>query len=121
MLARLRFLGLRIAIDDFGTGYSSLSSLRDMPVDTLKIDKSFIDGIALSPESARLAQTIIHLANDLGLGTVAEGAENLEQVQMLHSLGCQLVQGYYFSKPVPALDLERLLKDGAGVNVGVGG
>lgn len=119
VLARLRLQRLSIAIDDFGTGYSSQSSLRDMPVDTLKIDKSFIDGIALTRESARLVQTIIHLANDLGLGTVAEGAEKLDQVHMLRSLGCQLVQGYYFSKPVPAPDLERLLRDGIGATTSI--
>ena len=121
VLKRLRRLGVRVAIDDFGTGYSSLSSLRDMPVDTLKIDKSFIDDIAGSAGSARLAQTIIHLANDLGLGTVAEGAEALEQVEVLRGLGCQLVQGYYFSRPVPAPDLEQLLGTGVGASARVRG
>jgi len=121
LLARLRLQGLRIAIDDFGTGYSSLSSLRDMPIDTLKIDKSFIDGIALNRGSARLAQTIINLAKDLGLGIVAEGAEKSEQVRMLRSLGCELVQGYYFSRAVPVPDLERLLRDGIAVSTIVAG
>jgi EAL domain-containing protein (putative c-di-GMP-specific phosphodiesterase class I) len=119
LLARLRQHGLKIAIDDFGTGYSSLSSLRDMPIDTLKIDKSFIDGIALSRDSARLTQTVIHLAVDLGLGIVAEGAEKLEQVEVLRSLGCDLVQGYFFSRPVPVAELERLLREGIGVTTSV--
>ena len=110
VLDRLRALGVRIALDDFGTGYSSLSSIRDMPIDILKIDKSFIDNIASSPEAVCLTQTIIRLANDLGLATIAEGAETIEQVEMLRDLGCRLVQGYYFSKPVPAAELGPLLR-----------
>jgi len=90
-----------------------------MPIDTLKIDKSFIDGIALSRDSARLTQTVIHLAVDLGLGIVAEGAEKLEQVEVLRSLGCDLVQGYFFSRPVPVAELERLLREGIGVTTSV--
>ena len=112
VLDRLRALGVRIALDDFGTGYSSLSSIRDMPIDILKIDKSFIDNIASSPEAVCLTQTIIRLANDLGLATIAEGAETIEQVEMLRDLGCRLVQGYYFSKPVPAAELGPLLRKG---------
>jgi diguanylate cyclase (GGDEF)-like protein len=119
VLERLRLLGIRIALDDFGTGYSSLSSIRDMPIDILKIDKSFIDNIASSPEAVCLAQTIIGLANDLGLATIAEGAETLEQVEVLRDLGCKLVQGYYFSKPVPAPELERVLRNGIGVAANV--
>jgi diguanylate cyclase (GGDEF)-like protein len=121
VLRRLRLLGITIALDDFGTGYSSLSSLRDMPIDVLKIDKSFIDNIATSAEAACLTQTIIHLANDLGLATVAEGAETLEQVEMLRDLGCGLVQGYYFSKPVPAPELELMLQNGTAVLAAVMG
>ena len=112
VLDRLRALGVRIALDDLGTGYSSLSSIRDMPIDILKIDKSFIDNIASSPEAVCLTQTIIRLANDLGLATIAEGAETIEQVEMLRDLGCRLVQGYYFSKPVPAAELRPLLRKG---------
>jgi diguanylate cyclase (GGDEF)-like protein/PAS domain S-box-containing protein len=119
ILARLRALGLSIALDDFGTGYSSLSAIREMPIDVLKIDKSFIDHIASSPEAACLTQTIIRLADDLGLATIAEGAERVEQVEMLRLLGCKLVQGYYFSRPVPAPELGRMLKDGAGLRAWV--
>jgi EAL domain-containing protein (putative c-di-GMP-specific phosphodiesterase class I) len=115
VLKRLRLLGIKVAIDDFGTGYSSLSTLRDIPVDTLKIDKSFIDDIANSLDAARLVQTIVHLANDMGLATVAEGVEALDQVEVLRGLGCQLMQGYYFSGPLPAPDLERLL--GTGIEI----
>ena len=123
VLERLRAMGTRIALDDFGTGYSSLSSIREMPIDILKIDKSFIDNIASSAEAVSLTQTIIHLANDLGLTTIAEGAEELEQVEILRHLGCQLVQGYYFSKPVPAAELQaslRLACQGDGVTVVTG-
>jgi diguanylate cyclase (GGDEF)-like protein/PAS domain S-box-containing protein len=112
VLARLRALGISIALDDFGTGYSSLSTVREMPIDILKIDKSFIDDIASSAEAACLTQTIIRLADDLGLATIAEGAETIEQVEMLRLLGCKRVQGYYFSRPVPAPELERLLDNG---------
>jgi EAL domain-containing protein (putative c-di-GMP-specific phosphodiesterase class I) len=119
VLERLRALGMRIALDDFGTGYSSLSSIREMPIDILKIDKSFIDNIATSPEAVCLAQTIIRLANDLGLATIAEGAEKVEQVEMLRDLGCKFVQGYYFFRPVPGPELERVLKNGTDVSAKV--
>jgi diguanylate cyclase (GGDEF)-like protein/PAS domain S-box-containing protein len=119
VLERLRALGMRIALDDFGTGYSSLSSIREMPIDILKIDKSFIDNIATSPEAVCLAQTIIRLANDLGLATIAEGAEKVEQVEMLQDLGCKFVQGYYFFRPVPGPELERVLKNGTDVSAKV--
>lgn len=110
VLSELRRIGVKIAIDDFGTGYSALSSLRDMPVDVLKIDKSFVDHIADSAEAAHLVQMILQLAHDFRISTVAEGAENVRQVQMLRAMGCSFVQGYYFSKPLPESELEIVLQ-----------
>jgi predicted signal transduction protein with EAL and GGDEF domain len=104
-LAELDALGVRLAIDDFGTGYSSLSYLRRLPVDSLKIDKSFIDEVASSPDAAALTHAIINLATTFELATVAEGIERLDQLQRLCELGCQSGQGYYFAKP---LDEEQL-------------
>lgn len=109
-LRELRKLGVKIAIDDFGTGYSSLGSLREMPVDVLKIDKSFVDNIADSAESVHLVRMILELAHNLGVATVAEGAEEADQVQILRAMGCQSVQGYYFSKPVPLQAIEALVQ-----------
>jgi diguanylate cyclase (GGDEF)-like protein len=109
-LLRLKEMGIRISIDDFGTGYSSLRSLGDMPVDILKIDKSFVDHIVRSPESARLVRMILQLATDLGMRTVAEGVEELNQLEALREMGCHLIQGYYFSKPLPAGELQTLLQ-----------
>ena len=111
LLVQLRRTGVKIAIDDFGTGYSSLRSLRDMPVDILKIDKSFVDHIAISSESARLVRMILQLANDFHMYTVAEGVEDLSQVQILQTMGCRSIQGYHFSKPIPAAELETLLQE----------
>lgn len=110
LLDELRGTGVQIAIDDFGTGYSSLKSLRDMPVNILKIDKSFIDPVVSSPESARLVQMILHLAQDLGLRTVAEGVEDRLQLETLQKMGCHLIQGYYFSRPLPVNELQALLQ-----------
>ncbi len=104
-LAELDALGVRLAIDDFGTGYSSLSYLRRLPVDSLKIDKAFIDEVASSPDAAALTHAIINLATTFGLASVAEGIERLDQLQRLRELGCQHGQGYYFAKP---LDEEQL-------------
>ncbi len=100
-LHQLKAAGVRLAIDDFGTGYSSLSSLRDLPVDELKIDKSFIDGIATGADAAGVVQAIIRLARTLNLDTVAEGVEDDDQLHELHALGCGRVQGFRFSKPLP--------------------
>jgi EAL domain-containing protein (putative c-di-GMP-specific phosphodiesterase class I) len=112
LLNRIRGTDVQIAIDDFGTGYSSLKSLGEMPVDVLKIDKSFIDQVVSSPESARLVQMILHLAKDLGMRTVAEGVEDRTQLETLQDMGCHLIQGYYFSKPVPLKELQTLLQVG---------
>ena len=107
---RLKELGVRIAIDDFGTGYSSLASLKKLPIDCLKVDQLFIRGMVEDPESATLVGTIIGLAKALGLHVVAEGVENEQEVQILTGLGCDIVQGYYFSRPVTADEIPALLE-----------
>ena len=101
-LRALRSLGVTIAIDDFGTGFSSLSYLARLPVDTLKIDRSFITDMTASPEGLSLVSTIINLAHSLKLNVVAEGVETEEQARLLRLLGCDEMQGFLFSKPVPA-------------------
>jgi diguanylate cyclase (GGDEF)-like protein len=110
-LTVLKARGVRLAVDDFGTGYSSLSSLHNLPVDTLKIDKSFIDGVAHGAEGAGVVNAIIGIAQTLRLGTVAEGVEDRDQVQQLEQLGCQQLQGFCFSKPLPADLVVALLRD----------
>ncbi|TML86062.1 MAG: EAL domain-containing protein [Actinobacteria bacterium] len=109
-LHALKSLGVRLAIDDFGTGYSSLSSLRQLPVDTLKIDKAFIDGVTTGVEAAGLVQAIVRLAGTLELRTIAEGVERRDQVDRLEELGCSEVQGYHFSRPLAPDDVEAFLK-----------
>jgi len=104
-LHALKALGVQLAIDDFGTGYSSLSYLQRFPVDTLKIDKSFVDGVAGGGSDAALAKTIIALGDALGLRTVAEGIEHAEQWEQLAALGCAYGQGYLFARPLAAAAL----------------
>jgi diguanylate cyclase (GGDEF)-like protein len=108
-LQAIRALGLTIAIDDFGTGFSSLSYLSKLPVDTLKIDRSFVSDMTLTPEGLALISTIINLAHALKLKVVAEGVETEEQARLLRLLNCDEMQGYLFSKPVPAAQFEALL------------
>jgi diguanylate cyclase (GGDEF)-like protein/PAS domain S-box-containing protein len=108
-LTTLKALGVRIAVDDFGTGYSSLGSLQHLPVDTLKIDKSFVDGVTSGTQGAGVVHAIIGIARMLQLGTVAEGVEHDEQVHRLGELGCEQLQGYCFSKPLPADQVIGLL------------
>ena len=101
VLAHLKTLGVRIAIDDFGTGYSSLGSLKHLPIDCLKIDHTFVRDMATNSQDAVLLGTIMSLGHALNFDIVAEGVEELEQVQILQGLDCDLVQGYFFSRPVP--------------------
>ncbi|HUF20263.1 MAG TPA: EAL domain-containing protein, partial [Burkholderiales bacterium] len=109
-LNRLRELGVRVAVDDFGTGYSSLSSIKRLPIDTIKIDRAFIRDIPGNAEDKALTQAIIAMGKTLNLTTVAEGVETREQFDFLHANGCDQFQGFYFSRPVDAIETEALLR-----------
>ncbi len=109
VLAQLKELGVRLSIDDFGTGYSSLSRLRRLPVDTLKIDRAFISNMDVDRENREIVRAIIGLAHNLGLKVVAEGPETQEHVTLLKNLGCDMAQGYFFSRPVDHVAITKLL------------
>lgn len=109
VLEEIRSKGFKISMDDFGTGYSSLSLLTQMPLDTLKIDKSFVDKVCTGSERDFIViKHIITLAKELGFACLAEGAEFKNQVERLHSLGCEAIQGFYYSKPIPIEEYEKL-------------
>ena len=112
MLAALKRLGVRVAIDDFGTGYSSLSYLSRFPIDALKIDRSFVSEVATDQQHALLAKAVISLGHSLRLKVVAEGVETAAQLDFLHHHGCDEVQGFFFSKAVPADEFEVMLHRG---------
>jgi diguanylate cyclase (GGDEF)-like protein/PAS domain S-box-containing protein len=112
VLQALRSRGIRIAVDDFGTGYSSLGSLRSLPIDVLKIDRSFVVGVE-SPAEAPLTETLLRLGRVLGLKTIAEGVETEAQAQALVAMGCRFAQGYLFARPLPPTELEGLLRRSA--------
>jgi len=116
VLNRLRAMGVRMAIDDFGTGYSSLNYLKQFPVDTLKIDQSFIQNLPDNNDDAQITRTIISMAHNLGLGVIAEGVETKEQLEFLQQIDCEEVQGFYFSKPVPAKTLIDNIKNNRQIN-----
>ncbi len=111
VLRELRSLGVSISIDDFGTGYSSLAYLRSFPIDTLKIDGSFIQAMVGDPQSAAIVRSVIDLAHHLKLGTVAEGVETEEQAAVLRRASCDRIQGYLISRPLPAPEATRLLRE----------
>ena len=115
-LKQLRELGVKLSIDDFGTGYSSLSYLRRFPIDQLKIDRSFVNDLAVNSDDAAIIAAIASLARSLNLDVVAEGVETVEQARLLAKQGCYIMQGYFFSKPLPAEELTPLLAQGAAFN-----
>ena|SRR5205085_5172610 len=118
ILAMLQSMGVRLSVDDFGTGYSSLIHLRQLPVDEIKIDKSFVTGMATNDADAAIVRTVIDLAHNLGKQVCAEGVEDEETWKMLCDLGCDLAQGYWFSRPLPADELMRWLIENAwGLNI----
>ncbi|CAN5854846.1 hypothetical protein BH20ACI4_BH20ACI4_28020 [soil metagenome] len=111
MLKQLREIGVQLSIDDFGTGYSSLSYLHRFPINTLKIDRSFVMTMEAGSENGEIVRTIIALAKSLNLSVIAEGIESIHQIHQLRVLGCEFGQGYLFSRPVPQEEAERLLTD----------
>ena len=109
ILKQLRSMNIKLAIDDFGTGYSSLAHLKRFPLDTLKIDKSFVDDIPENQDDKEIAATIIAMGHTLRLRVLAEGVETKEQLEFLKSCGCDLYQGFFKSKPIPAEEFVKFL------------
>jgi diguanylate cyclase (GGDEF)-like protein len=110
ILNQFREMGIKLSIDDFGTGYSSLSYLKNLPIDTLKIDRSFIEHITHNEQDRAIVSLVINLSHSLNLTVIAEGVEQREQIDLLRSLGCDSVQGYFFHRALPASDIEGLLR-----------
>ena len=111
MLRQLRELGVQLSIDDFGTGYSSLSYLHRFPINTLKIDRSFVTCMVDNNENIEIVRTIVMLAQNLGMDVVAEGVETKEQLALLRKLGCENGQGYFFSRPSDVSGAEKIIAD----------
>jgi EAL domain-containing protein (putative c-di-GMP-specific phosphodiesterase class I) len=110
MLRQLHAMGVHIAIDDFGTGYSSLTHLQRLPVDELKIDKSFVQNMASNEGDVFIVRSVADLGHSLGLTIVAEGVEDDRSLRLLSVMGCDLVQGYHVSRPLPARDLRSWMQ-----------
>lgn len=108
-IIELKRLGVEISIDDFGTGYSSLTRLKDLQIDYLKLDRTFILNIDKDNDAKKVVISVIQLAKALGLKVIAEGIETKEQYELLKDLGCENAQGYYIHKPAPAKELEKFV------------
>jgi EAL domain-containing protein (putative c-di-GMP-specific phosphodiesterase class I) len=111
IMSMLQSQGVRLSVDDFGTGYSSLTHLRELPIDEIKIDKSFVMGMLTSEADAAIVRTVIDLAHNLGKQVCAEGVEDAETMRRLEEMGCDLAQGYFISRPVPAVTLMAWLTE----------
>jgi EAL domain-containing protein (putative c-di-GMP-specific phosphodiesterase class I) len=104
LLDKIRSRGIHLSLDDFGTGHSSLAYLKRFPIDCVKIDRAFIKDMPENTDDVAIARTIVAMAKSLGLTTVAEGVETAEQLELLKTMGCDQIQGYFFSRPLPADD-----------------
>jgi EAL domain-containing protein (putative c-di-GMP-specific phosphodiesterase class I) len=111
MLEELKEMGLKLSIDDFGTGYSNLSCLKRFPIHKLKIDRSFVQDVATDQNDASITSAIINIAKNLNIKVIAEGVENEEQFAFLQARHCDEIQGYYISKPLPAYEVTRKLRN----------
>ena len=111
-LHRLNEIGVEISIDDFGTGYSSLAYLTTLPIAELKIDRTFVRDLGITPQSAAIVQLVVALGKTLGMRVVAEGVENLRQMEFLQRLGCPVMQGFLFCRPEPAEAIEERFRRG---------
>jgi EAL domain-containing protein (putative c-di-GMP-specific phosphodiesterase class I) len=112
VLTVLKQMGLSIAVDDFGTGYSSLNYLKQFPINVLKIDRSFVDGLPDGEQDAQIARAIIAMAHSLNLRVIAEGVETREQLEFLREHGCDEIQGFLLARPLSAQVLEEKLRSG---------
>ena len=111
VLRDLKKMGVRVSIDDFGTGYSSLSYLKQFPIDTLKIDRSFVNQMIENEENIEIVRTIVSLAQNLNMDVVAEGVETKEQLALLRQLNCENGQGFFFSNPLEASEVDHYVTD----------
>ena len=109
VISQLKEIGVHTAIDDFGTGYSSLSYLRRLPVDEIKIDKSFVTGMLADETDTTIVRTIVDLAHNLGMAVLAEGVEDQATLQRLQEFGCDRIQGYLVGRPAPAAEMDQLV------------
>ena len=109
-LKHLRAFGIRVSIDDFGTGFSSLAYLKELPIDTLKIDKQFIDTVLTDSPTRVITESIIKMVKTLGYEAIAEGVEEKQQYDYLHTIGCDVIQGYFLGKPQSVKEIEKILR-----------